>query len=112
VGALLLRALEAARETLYQRARVTLATPSDAEPPAFPQRQADALALVAEAALRHYARTARPSWAGERLDVGWAIDVLHPLALASRGGPFTPWCPVPEGEASDRGTTVVSECRR
>jgi hypothetical protein len=30
--------------------------------------------------LRIHARTARPSWLGERLDVGWAIDVLHPLA--------------------------------
>jgi hypothetical protein len=27
------------------------------------------------------ARTATPSWQGERLDVGYAIDVLHPLAL-------------------------------
>ena len=26
------------------------------------------------------ARTATPEWLGERLDVGWAIDVLHPLA--------------------------------
>ncbi len=25
-------------------------------------------------------RTAIPGWLGERLDVGWAIDVLHPLA--------------------------------
>jgi hypothetical protein len=24
-----------------------------------------------------------PSWLGERLDLGYAIDVLHPLALAS-----------------------------
>ncbi len=24
--------------------------------------------------------TLRPGWSGERLDVGWAIDVLHPLA--------------------------------
>src|SRR5437762_3556564 len=30
-----------------------------------------------------HARTATPGWLGERLDVGWAIDVLHPLALAS-----------------------------
>jgi hypothetical protein len=29
------------------------------------------------------ARTATPGWQGERLDVGYAIDVLHPLA--SRG---------------------------
>jgi hypothetical protein len=28
------------------------------------------------------AQTSRPGWLGERLDVGWAIDVLHPLATA------------------------------
>jgi hypothetical protein len=32
--------------------------------------------------LRLHARTAMPGWAGERLDVGWAIDVLHPLAAS------------------------------
>jgi len=30
--------------------------------------------------LRLDARTACPGWLGERLNVGWAIDVLHPLA--------------------------------
>ena len=30
------------------------------------------------------ANTLTPGWVGERLDVGWAIDVLHPFALASR----------------------------
>jgi 5-methylcytosine-specific restriction endonuclease McrA len=30
--------------------------------------------------LRLDARTARPGWLGERLDLGWAIDVLHPRA--------------------------------
>src|SRR5207249_557577 len=30
--------------------------------------------------LRLHARTACPLWLGERLDLGWAIDVLHPLA--------------------------------
>src|SRR5437867_1540740 len=30
--------------------------------------------------LRIDARTSTPWWLGERLDVGWAIDVLHPLA--------------------------------
>jgi hypothetical protein len=30
--------------------------------------------------LRLHARTAMPGWLGERLDVGYAIDVLHPLA--------------------------------
>ena len=30
------------------------------------------------------ARTSTPGWLGERLDVGYAIDVLHPLALRER----------------------------
>jgi len=30
------------------------------------------------------AETSRPGWLGERLDVGYAIDVLHPLAAGSR----------------------------
>jgi hypothetical protein len=30
-----------------------------------------------------HARTAIPGWLGERLDVGWAIDVLHPLATTA-----------------------------
>jgi len=30
--------------------------------------------------LRVHARTTCPGWLGERLDVGWAIDVLHPRA--------------------------------
>src|SRR2546425_1939334 len=30
-----------------------------------------------------HARTATPGWIGERLNVGWAIDVLHPLATVS-----------------------------
>ena len=29
-------------------------------------------------------RTATPGWQGERLDVGYAIDVLHPLANEKR----------------------------
>src|SRR5437879_1476054 len=35
--------------------------------------------------LHLHARTAMPGWLGERLDVGYAIDVLHPLAAISRG---------------------------
>jgi hypothetical protein len=31
------------------------------------------------------ARTACADWNGQRLDVGWAIDVLHPLARRPRG---------------------------
>jgi hypothetical protein len=55
-GALLLRALEAAREAGYQTAQgAAAATPADptGEPPTVAQRQADALALVAETALHH-----------------------------------------------------------
>jgi hypothetical protein len=32
------------------------------------------------AGLRIHARTTCPRWLGERLDLGWAISVLHPLA--------------------------------
>jgi uncharacterized protein DUF222/HNH endonuclease len=34
--------------------------------------------------LRLDARTACPGWVGERLDLGWAISVLHPLAVGPR----------------------------
>jgi len=152
-GALLLRALDAARETLYQQARGTGAAGAvqnvSAETPTFPQQQADALALLAETSQRlacdasrvvmredaegrlveigartrtippairralhrrdggcrfpgcgiriaegHHIRhglslrahTMTPGWLGERLDVGWAIDVLHPLARDTVGG--------------------------
>jgi hypothetical protein len=124
VGALLLRALEAGRETVRHPLRVE-------DTPTFAQQQADALALVAETALHGgldpgapgeryqvvvhvdaavladpdqpgqsvledgahvsaepnmwlsplHARTACAGWCGERLDLGWAIDVLHPLAI-------------------------------
>jgi hypothetical protein len=32
------------------------------------------------AGLDLHAHTATPGWLGERLDLGYAIDVLHPLA--------------------------------
>jgi 5-methylcytosine-specific restriction endonuclease McrA len=38
--------------------------------------------------LNIHPRTSCPGWLGERLDVGWAIDVLHPRAL-KRFPPFT-----------------------
>jgi Domain of unknown function (DUF222)/HNH endonuclease len=34
--------------------------------------------------LRLHARTASPTWLGDRLDLGWALDVLHPLATGPR----------------------------
>ena len=58
IGALLMQALAAARETLYQRARVVdgdagRGNVSAETPPSMAQRQADALALLAETALHH-----------------------------------------------------------
>ena len=53
VGAVLVRALEAAREALYARARATPEAGADEDLPTHGQQQADALALVAETALAH-----------------------------------------------------------
>src|SRR5947208_9030920 len=50
IGALLVQALTAARETLYQQARGKKA---EGDPPTMAQQQADALALLAETALHH-----------------------------------------------------------
>jgi len=50
-------------------------------PPAVPADPVEALRAQHDAqGLRLHARTACPSWLGERLDVTYAIDVLHPLA--------------------------------
>ncbi len=57
------------------------ALPDVPAPPPVPAAPVEALRARHEAAgLRLHARTARPSWQGERLDLGWALDVLHPLA--------------------------------
>ena len=51
-------------------------------PPAVPDDPVRALRALNKAAGPHlHARTACPGWLGEPLDVGWAIDVLHPRAL-------------------------------
>ena len=75
IGALLLRALDAARETLYQRRRAAdaaqPATDPAAEVPTRPQQQADALALLAEAALHHALDPGAP---GERYQVVVHVD--------------------------------------
>jgi hypothetical protein len=50
--------------------------------PPVPDDPVQALRIENEAAgLQLHARTTCPGWLGERLDVGWAIDVLHPRAL-------------------------------
>jgi 5-methylcytosine-specific restriction endonuclease McrA len=75
VGALLLRALDAARETLYQRRRASEAVLPAADPaaaaPTRAQQQADALALLAETALHHELDPGAP---GERYQVVVHVD--------------------------------------
>ncbi|MDO8474822.1 MAG: DUF222 domain-containing protein [Candidatus Rokubacteria bacterium] len=75
VGALLLRALAAARETLYQRARgegaATRPADASADAPTMAQQQADALALLAETALHHGIDPGAP---GERYQVVVHVD--------------------------------------
>ena len=79
VGALLLKALEAARESLYQRRREHA---PDADPPTMEQQQADALALVAEAALH---KGIDPGASGERYQVVVHVDAAV-LADADQPG--------------------------
>src|SRR5216117_3660632 len=73
VGALLMQALAAAREALYQR-RADQAP--EADPPTMEQQQADALALLAESALHHGIDPGAP---GERYQVVVHVD---PAVLA------------------------------
>ncbi|HSF06041.1 MAG TPA: HNH endonuclease signature motif containing protein [Methylomirabilota bacterium] len=60
----------------------------DVPPPAeVPGDPVEALrARHAAQGLTLHARTAIPGWLGEPLDVGWAIDVLHPLAVGVMAG--------------------------
>jgi hypothetical protein len=59
------------------------ALPDVPPPPQVPIDPVQELrAQHAAAGLALHARTATPGWLGERLDVGWAIDVLHPLVAS------------------------------
>src|SRR5262245_6305099 len=68
VGALLVQALAAAREALYQRRRDS---EPEADPPTMEQQQADALALLAETALH---QGLDPGNSGERYQVVVHVD--------------------------------------
>jgi 5-methylcytosine-specific restriction endonuclease McrA len=85
VGRLLLQALAATRETLYQRKRVPAgdAGPEgvSAETPSVAQQQADALALLAESALHQL----DPGAPGERYQVVVHVDA-HVLADPDQPG--------------------------
>jgi hypothetical protein len=57
-------------------------------PPAVPPDATQALVAVHRAqGLAIGARTGCPSWGGERLDLGWAIGVLHPAANPAASRP-------------------------
>jgi Domain of unknown function (DUF222)/HNH endonuclease len=82
IGAVVMQALAAARETLYQQARRNDAEPADVpagtstasvseDLPTFGQQQADALALLAESALHH---GMNPGASGERYQVVVHVD--------------------------------------
>ena len=79
VGALLVQALAAARETLYQHGR---GQETDGDPPTMVQQQADALALLAETALHHGIDPGAP---GERYQVVVHVDA-EVLADADQPG--------------------------
>jgi len=70
VGALLMQALDAARDTLYQQAHLRCAD-GFSEAPTMAQQQADALALLAETALHHGIDPGAP---GERYQVVVHVD--------------------------------------
>jgi len=78
VGALLLKALDAARDALYRRREDVF----EADPPTMEQQQADALALLAETALHH---GIDPGVPGERYQVVVHVDAAA-LADADQPG--------------------------
>src|SRR6266851_1019790 len=87
VGELLVQALAAARETLYQRARAATGTrPADSsgDLPTMAQRQADALGLVAETALHQGLDPGAP---GDRYQVVVHVDAAV-LADPEQPGQF------------------------
>ena len=55
--------------------------PDVPDPPIVPRDPIEAL-IDDNAGLNLDSHTLTPSWVGDRLDVGWAIGVLHPLATA------------------------------
>jgi Domain of unknown function (DUF222) len=73
MGALLVKALAAAREALYRQRQdqAVDSDPRESDPPTMEQQQADALELLAEVALRH---ELDPGAAGERYQVVVHVD--------------------------------------
>jgi 5-methylcytosine-specific restriction endonuclease McrA len=101
-GAVLMQALAAARDCVYEQGRHavtdvpagTSSVPAGNEPPTWGQLQADALTLVAETALHH---GMNPGSAGERYQVVVHVDAA---VLADAGAP---------GQAVVEGARVSAE---
>ena len=101
VGAVVMKALEAARATLYQRSWQTFADASEgvsSETPTMAQQQADALALLAETALHH---ELDPGAASDRYQVVVHVDAA---ALANPDEPG--------GSVLEEGVRVSAETSR
>ena len=102
VGALLVQALSAAREALYQRARAEpAATRPDApsgDAPTTAQQQADALALLAETALHQgldpAPRASATRWWSTSTPRCWPIRISRgsPSSRTGRAFPRNPPC--------------------
>ncbi len=77
-------------------------------PPEVPADPVEVLVARNDAEGLHlHARTAMPGWSGERLDVGWAIAVLHPLAQRPSVTAFESGsCPIGE-ETSYTAATII-----
>jgi hypothetical protein len=84
-GALLMRALDAAREELYRTGL------KEDDPPSMVQQQADALVLLTEAALHH---GIDPGTSGERYHVVVHVDAAV-LANADQPGQSVLECSAP-----------------
>ena len=66
--------------------------PDVPEPHAVPRDPMQALVAANGArGLTIDAQTGLPSWCGERLDLGWAIDVLHPATQSAAPRPDGEW---------------------
>ena len=108
VGALLQQALTAAREALYRRQRTETDAPRLADPaaedPTFAQRQADALALLAQTAMHTELDPGAP---GERYQVVVHVDAPA-LADPAQDGPVG----AGRGDARFRGNVAPPGVRR
>ena len=80
-GAVVVQALTAAREALHRRARAKGAGGGPAGPRTAEGPAGSGLGYVDGSS---DANTSKPGWLGERLDVGYAISVMHPLATGER----------------------------